>query len=134
MSDHVFYDPEFFAEQERPKPLRKQVGEWIDHFCATSGKSHSFAWRRAYLELEDRRGFRGPDKNKLDAIEEAGLMAQLLEIVKSMSAPRKEDAGATTSGIPDYIPLMSDKSRRIVVMRASQVNTAIPDFIPCRER
>jgi hypothetical protein len=108
MSDHTFYDAEFFAEQERPS-LRKQVNEWIARYCATTGKSFSYAWRRAYLELEDRSGFRGPDRGKLDAIEEAGLMVQLLDVAKNLAGLTADEATEIHKGIPDYSPHHSER-------------------------
>jgi len=109
MIDHKSLCEEFFAEAERPIPLRKQVVEWINRYCATTGKPHSIAWRKAYLELEDRTGFRGPDKKTLDAIEKAGLMARLLEVAKSLCGPSADHATEVNKAIPDYVPHRSDR-------------------------
>lgn len=109
MIDHKSLCEEFFAEAERPIPLRKQVVEWINRYCATTGKSHSIAWRRSYLELEDRTGFRGPDKKTLDAIEKAGMMAQLLDVVKSMCGPTSNFDTEVSKPIPALVPHRSDR-------------------------
>ena len=108
MSDHSNYDEDFFAEQERPQSLRKQVGYCIDRYCATAGKSHSFAWRKAYLELEGATGVRVPEKNGLDAVEKAGLMGQLLEVVKSLSGPCGSRAEEVNDQLPDYAPVTTE--------------------------
>lgn len=109
MIDHKSLCDEFFAEAERPIPLRTQVVEWINRYCAATGKSHSIAWRRSYLELEDRTGFRGPDKKTLDAIEKAGMMAQLLDVVKSLCGPASDYGSEVNKLIPELIPHRSDR-------------------------
>lgn len=98
-----------FTELEQPKSLRQLIGEYINRYCATTGKPHSIAWRKAYLELEDRTGFRGPDKKTLDAIEKAGLMARLLEVAKNLCGPSADHATEVNNGIPDYVPHRSDR-------------------------
>ena len=111
MSDHIFYDEAFFAEQERPS-LRKQVNDCIDRLWATSGKPHSLLWRKAYLALEEMTSFRVPDiKRRLDAVEKAGLMEQLLEVVKSLSGEDRDHACKVKKAIPDYVPYESDRSQ-----------------------
>lgn len=109
MNDRTFYDEAFFAELDQPIPLRKQVVTRIDRYCATTGKSHSFAWRKAYLELEDRTGYRGPDKKTLDAIEKAEMMAQLLDVVKSMCGPTSDFGTEVNKTIPELVPHRSDR-------------------------
>ena len=99
MNDHAEID----AVLAEPT-LRKQVKQWIDRHCLLTGMSHSSAWRRAYAELEARTSFRGPDKKTLDAIEQAGLMAQMLEGATSLCSPCGDHAAEVNSSIPDYIP------------------------------
>ncbi len=112
MNDHAIYDEDFFASEERPQPLRKQVKECIDRIWATTGTSHSILWRKAYLGLEERTGFRVPDiKRRLDAVEKAGLMEKLLEVVRSQSGGRGDHASEVNTAIPEYVPCTSDRSR-----------------------
>lgn len=116
MNDHAFYDEDFFAQQERPQPLRKQVKECIDRVWATTGTSHSILWRKAYLGLEERTGFRVPDiKRRLDAVEEAGLMEQLLEVVKSQSGECGDHADEVNKAIPDFVPHRSPERRMVSI-------------------
>jgi hypothetical protein len=104
MSDHPFYDEAFFAEQERPS-LRKQVNEAIDRLWAATGKPHSILWCKAYLALEESTNFRVPDiKRRLDAVEKAGLMDQLLAAVRSLSGGCEDHAGEVNKAIPEYVP------------------------------
>lgn len=111
MSDQTFFDAEFFAEQERPS-LRKQVNEAIDRLWAATGKPHSLLWRKAYLALEEATGFRVPDiKRRLDAVEKAGFMEQLLAVVRSLSGGCLDHAGEVNKAIPEYVPYESDRSR-----------------------
>lgn len=129
MSHHAIYDEDFFAEHERP--LRKQVGEWIDRLGTTTGKSHSLLWRKAYLELEERTGFRVPAKKGLDAVEGAGLMYHLLEIVKNLSGKCGDYAEKVNNAIPDYVPYQSDRSGwKCGHSPASGIDNAIPDCVP----
>lgn len=107
MIDHKSLIEECFSERERT--LRQEVGELINRYCTTTGKSHSFAWRKAYLELEDETGFRGPDKKTLDAIEKAGLMPQLLDVAKRLSGACADHGSEVNKGIPDYVPHRSDR-------------------------
>lgn len=104
MNDHPKYDAEFFAEQEQPQSLRKQVAGCIDRFCATTGKPHSFAWRKAYLELEGATDFRVPERNGLDAVQKAGLMAELLGVAKCLLGPGDDHAQELNDGSPDSLP------------------------------
>ena len=111
MSDHTFYDEAFFAEEERPS-LRKQVNVAIDRLWAATGKPHSLLWRKAYLALEEQSGFRVPDCNRrLDAVEKAGMMDQLLAAVRSLSGGRGDHADEVNKAIPEYVPYESDRSR-----------------------
>jgi hypothetical protein len=111
MSDHPFYDEAFFAEQERPS-LRRQVNEAIDRLWGATGKPHSLLWRKAYLALEEATGFRVPDiKRRLDAVEQAGLMDQLLAAVRSLSGGCLDHVGEVKKAIPEYVPYESDRSR-----------------------
>jgi hypothetical protein len=131
MNDRTFYDEAFFAELDQPIPLRKQVVEWIDRYCATTGKSHSFAWRKAYLELEEVTGFRVPDKKGLDAVEKAGLMPQLLEVVKKLSGNCGDHATEVNSTIPDYVPYESDRSKwKTQRTKSCADENPIPDYAP----
>lgn len=112
MTDHAIYDEDFFASQERPKPFRKQVKECIDRVWATTGTSHSILWRKAYLALEESTNFRVPDiKRRLDAVERAGLMEQLLAAVRSLSGGCGDHADEVNKAMPEYVPYESDRSR-----------------------
>jgi hypothetical protein len=116
MNDNAIYDEDFFASQERPKPLRKQVKECIDRVWATTGTSHSMLWRKAYLDLEERTGFRVPDiKSRLDAVEKAGLMEQMLEVVKSQSAGCGDHTSEVNKAIPDFVPHRSPERRTVSI-------------------
>jgi hypothetical protein len=131
MKANTIYDEDFFAEQEQPQPLRKEVKEWIDRFCATTGKPHSFAWRKAYLELEGATGVRIPEKNGLDAVEKAGLMAQLLEVVKSLSGPCGNHAEEVNKLVPDYAPMTTQHKQVLVCVghRWADVDEGIAPLI-----
>jgi hypothetical protein len=96
------YDEEFFTQQETSP--RENVRQSINRYCATTGKSHSFAWRRLYLEFEDKIGVRVPDENGLDAIEQAGLMTELLKVAKTLWGKEPGYADEVNGSIPDYIP------------------------------
>jgi len=110
MSDHTLYDEAFFAEQERPS-LRKQVNECIDRLWATTGKSHSLLWRKAYLALEEMTSFRVPEQKGLDAVQKAGLMEQLLVVVRSLTDASCDHAGHVHKAIPNFVPYESDRER-----------------------
>jgi hypothetical protein len=97
MTDDI-YDEAFFVEEETPKTLRKQVGEAIDRCWAATGQSHSLLWRKAYLALEERSGFRVPRK-------------QLLEVAKQLSVPCVDLCAEINNQIPDYVPYQSDRSK-----------------------
>jgi len=133
MNDHTFYDAAFFAEQERPS-LRKQVNQAIDRLWATTGKPHSLLWRKAYLALEETSGFRVPDiKRRLDSVEKAGLMEQLLEVVKSLSGEDRDHACKVKKAIPDYINYQSDRSRWMtngICQSGGCGDKAIPEYVP----
>src|SRR5947209_17621090 len=95
MSEHTdILDAEFFAEQGTAKAIRREVGAWIGRHVAVTGQSHSFAWRKAFILLEEATGFRGPAKKTLDAGEKAGLLETLLVVVKRLGSPGTESVSA----------------------------------------
>jgi len=66
--------------------LRADVRAMINAHCQRTACSHSLAWRRLYLALEGRTGYRVPDegKSKLQMIEDARFMDELHELASKL--------------------------------------------------
>lgn len=86
MIDHVTLFAEFETEQERQQQPREQVKKLINSHCRKTGKPHSLAWRTAYIMLESATGYRVPEdaKSRLQTVESAGFIDDLLKVVKSL--------------------------------------------------
>ena len=87
MIDHAKMFEEFLAEEERLNQPREQVRRLVNNYCRKTGQSHSLAWRMLHIKLETRTGYRVPHeaKCKLQSIEEAGHIEELLEVAKTLA-------------------------------------------------
>ena len=87
MIDHAKLFEEFLAEEERINQPREQVRRLVNNYCHSTGQSHSLAWRMLHIKLEARTSYRVPHeaKNKLQAIEAAGYIEELLEVAKTLA-------------------------------------------------
>ena len=77
----------FLREEARLQQPREQVRRLVNDHCRRTGQSHSLAWRTLYLKLEARTGYRVDHdaKSKLQTIEAAGHIEDLLQVAKTLS-------------------------------------------------